>query len=78
MADTANETDEVSKSQQIAVALVEATQDFVEALMLISETLGPDHEDDLERAIGVIKSMQRTAFDVLLQHGFEPRGELVE
>jgi hypothetical protein len=55
------DTDETTKPEQIALALVEATQDFVEALMMISEALGPDHEDDLERAIGCIRSATRRA-----------------
>lgn len=66
------------KADMIAARLVEATQDFVEALLEVSEARGPDHENDFERAVGCIKHMQRTAHDVLRQHGFEPRGQLVE
>jgi hypothetical protein len=78
MAGEPNETDEASKPEQIALALVQATQDFIEALQEISEAKGPDHEDDLERAIGCIANMQQLAFEVLRRHGFTPRGELVE
>jgi hypothetical protein len=57
--------DETTKPEQIALALVQATQDFVEASQEISEAKGPDHEDDFERAANCIASMQRIAFDVL-------------
>jgi hypothetical protein len=70
--------DETTKPQQIALALVQATQDFAEALMQISEAKGVDHEDDFERAVNCIKHMQRLAYDVLQQHGFTPRGTPVE
>jgi phosphate uptake regulator len=66
------------KAEQIATRLVEATQDFVEALFEIGEAKGADAEDDFERAVNCIKNMQRTARDVLRRHGFEPRGSLVE
>lgn len=66
------------KADQIAARLVEATQDFVEALLEISEAKGLDAEDDFERAVNCIKHMQGTAHDVLRQYGFEPRGQLVE
>jgi hypothetical protein len=66
------------RAEQIAAKLVEACQDFVEALLQISEARGPDHENDLERAIACIRFNQRIAHDVLRRHGFEPRAPLVE
>ena len=66
------------KADVIATRLVEATQDFVEALLEISAARGADAEDDFERAVNCIKHMQSTAHNVLRQYGFEPRGQLVE
>ena len=71
------ETDEMSMDEIRAARLLEATGTFIEAQQ-ISEAKGRDDPDDFEQAVNAIKWMQRTAHDVLRQHGFEPRGELVE
>jgi hypothetical protein len=72
------ETDEASKSEQIAARLVEALQDAIETLQEISEAKGADDEDDFTRACNAVINMQRTAIDCLRRHGFESRGTPVE
>lgn len=56
----------------------EPEADLIQALQLISQALGPDHDDDYERAVGAIKFMQSIAMDALRKHGIEPVGTPVE
>lgn len=72
------EEPEVSIEEAKAARLVEACECFVEALLMISEASGPDHEDDLERAILCVKRMHRIAANALLNFGFEPRRMTVD
>lgn len=59
----------------IAARLAEAIQDFVSTLQQITIAGGPDHEDDFERALGVIERQQKLACDVLRKWGFRPERE---
>ena len=70
-----DETEGMSKADVCALALLAATNDFVEALQQISFPHGRDAETELDRALNCIEWMQNVAHEVLRKHGLEPRGE---
>ena len=75
MVDEAKPAEEMSKADICALALLQATNDFVEALQQISFPHGRDAETELDRALNCIAWMQNVAHEVLRKHGFQPRGE---
>ena len=74
-ADETAEADEAELplAEQKALRVLEACDDFIMALLIISEASGPDHPDDFERAYLCIKRMHKIAANALMLHGFEPR-----
>jgi hypothetical protein len=69
---------EVTIEEAKAARLVEACECFVEALLMISEASGPDHEDDFERAYLCIERMHRIACNALIEYRFEPRRTTID
>jgi hypothetical protein len=61
----------------VTAALIDATEDFIEALLEISAAKGPWplSNDNYDHACNVVASMQKIAVDVLRKHGFTPRGK---
>jgi hypothetical protein len=64
---------EMSLDEVRAARLLEATNDFITALLMISEAAGVDDPDDFQRACNVIERQHRIACNALLVYGFQPR-----